>query len=238
MSIFSIPEIVRHKPTGKLLITKERYEGTKYYPSGYRCSPLDGYSTMGYPDGDLEPAPPRKRGEFDYEIDIVPRANGLLDWEHVEPARLDRTLANVAACAGWVAMPGVCWVRKPGEQSKSWARIFLHRAQSGKFTGQAHALVWERGPNQYPKHLKDAVIQAAVEAVHNERAPRGNLAAAVLAMEATKDFEKEGALPSAWLLSICKHEVVDSSTASGRMRGFHPAHCSKCGINLSIDSSD
>lgn len=235
---FSIPQIVRHKASGDLLITRERYQANKYHGAGYRCSPLNSLSTMGYPDDALEHAPTRPAGEFDYEIDIVPRAKGLLDWEHVEPARLDRTLANIAACAGWVAMPGICWVRKPGERSKDWARIFLHTAQSGKYTGQAHALVWERGPNQYPKHLKDAVIHAAVEVVHNERAPRGNLAAAVLAMEATKDFEKEGAMPSAWLLSICKHEVVDSSTASGRMRGFHPAHCSKCGINLSIDSSD
>lgn len=235
---FAVPQIVRHKPSGELLITRSRHMATDQYPAYYRCSPLNGHSTIGYQDDDLEPAPTRESGVFDYEIDIVPRANGVFDWEHVEPARLDLTLGNVAACSGWVAMPGIGWVRKPGHKSKDWARIFLHTTQGGKFTGQAHALVWERGPNQYPKHLRDAVVRAAVEATHNRNAPPGDLAAAVLDMEATREFQKEGALPSAWLLSICKHEVIDSSTPSGRMRGWHPARCSKCGINLSVDSSD
>jgi len=69
-------------------------------------------------------------------------------------------------------------------------------------------------------------------------APAGDLAAAVLAMDAVRHHELEPAMPSAWLLSICKHEIVDSSTPQGRMRGWRPAHCSKCGINLSVDSSD
>ncbi|MFD1558299.1 hypothetical protein ACFSHT_22160 [Paraburkholderia silviterrae] len=238
MTEFAIPQIVRRKSTGEFLITQKRYGATEHYPAGYRCSPLNSHSTMGYPDDDLESAPPRKSGVFDYEIDIVPRASGLLDWEHVEPARLDHTLSNVAACAGWVAMPGIGWVTKPGSNRKSWARIFLHTAQNGGYTGQAHAIVYESGPYEYPKRLREAVIQAAVEATHKRNASRGNLAAAVLEMEATKCHEKECALPSAWLLSICKHEVIDSSTPSGRMRGWHPAHCSKCGINLSVDSSD
>lgn len=28
------------------------------------------------------------------------------------------------------------------------------------------------------------------------------------------------------------------NTLAGRMRGWHPAHCAKCGLNLSVDSSD
>lgn len=240
---FIIPQVVRHKPTGDLLITRERYTGAEVrgssYPFGYWCSPIDNdCSKRCYPDDDLETPPPRKPGSFDYKTEIVPRAQGALPWEHVEPANLAQTLSNVAACAGWAAYPGIAWVNKPGERGKDWARIFLHTTQGGGYTGQAHALVWERGPYREPQHLRDAVIKAASEAVHNPKAPAGDLAAAVLAMESLKHHEKEPPMPSAWLLSICKHKIVDSSTPHGRMRGWHPARCSKCGIDLSVDSSD
>lgn len=237
---FSIPEVVRHKPTGDLLIIVERYKASaKYkYPAGYRCSPIDNrYTTRGYPDDDLEPAPLRKHGSsFDFKTEIVPRIQGSLPWEHVEPANLAHTLANVSCCAGWSAYPGIGWVKKPGETHGDWARIFLHTTQGGGYTGQAHALVYERQRARKPQPLIDAVVSAASEAVHNPKAPPGDLAAAVLAMDAARvEYE---AMPSAWLLSICKHEVVDSSTPAGRMRGWHPAHCAKCGLNLSVDSSD
>jgi hypothetical protein len=238
MSEFQIQQIVRRKSTGELLITQKHYPATENYPAGYRCSPLNSLSTMGYPLDDLEPAPPRKPGVFDYEIDFVPRANGLLEWESVEPLRLDITLSNIAACAGWVAYPDIAWVRKPGNAYKDWARIFLHTSQFGGYTGQASALVYERGANNPPQRLRDAVVDAAVKATHNPKEPVGNLAAAVLEMEAAPWKEKECTLPSAWLLSICKHEIVDSSTSESRVRGWTPRRCSKCGIDLSVDSSD
>lgn len=235
----AIPQVVRHKPTGDLLITVERYSANQYHGSGYRCAPIDNrYSSRGFPDEELEPAPPRKPGAFDYRTEIVPRAQGSLPWEHVEPANLAHTLSAVASCAGWTAYPGIAWVTKPGQSHPDWARIFLHGTQSGGYTGQAHALVWERGPGRQPSQFIDAVVKAASRAVHDRKAPRGDLAAAVLSMEAVRHFELEPALPSAWLLSICKHDVVDTSTPQGRMRGWRPAHCSKCGINLSVDSSD
>jgi hypothetical protein len=236
---FTIPQVVRHKSSGDLLITRERYKAGAAWPAGYRCSPIDNScSTRGYADDELEPAPTRKPGAFDYKTEIVPRAEGVLPWEHVEPANLARTLSNVSACAGWVAYPGIAWVKKPGERNKGWARIFLHTTYGRRYTGQAHALVWEGGPCREPQALRDAVVQAAVKAVHNPKAPVGDLAAAVLEMESVKQFEKDPAMPSAWLLSICKHEIVDSSTPQGRMRGWHPARCSKCGLNMSVDSSD
>jgi hypothetical protein len=239
MMEFAIPQIVRHKASGDLLITRERYQANKWGPAGYRCAPIDNrWTTRGYADDELELLPPRKPGVFDYTLDIVPRAQGAIEWEHVEPARLDLTLSNIAACSGWIAYPHVGWVRKPGKRNADWARIFLHTTQSGAYTGQAHALVWESGANKPPQHLRDAVVQAAVTAVHSPKTPPGNLAAAVLEMESARGREMKGALPSAWLLSICKHEIVDSSTPESRMRGWHPARCSKCGMNLSVDSSD
>ena len=236
---FAIPQVVRHKLTGDLLITRERYNANAYHGAGYRCSPIDNDCTSrGYADDDLEVAPPRKRGAFDYRTEIVPRAQGVLPWEHVEPANLAVTLSNVAACAGWAAYAGIAWVTKPGESHPNWARIFLHTTQGGGYTGQAHALVWERGPNRKPLHLVEAVVTAAIRAVHDRKAPRGDLAAAVLAMEDAPYRELEPPMPTAWLLSICKHEVVDTSTPHGRQRGWRPAHCPKCGLNLSVDSSD
>lgn len=237
MTTFSIPQVVRHKKTGDLLITRERYAANQWGGAGYRCQPIDNrWSTVGYPDEELEIAPPRKPGGFDFKTEIVPRVQGALDWEHIEPANLAQTLANVAACAGWSAYQGIAWVRKPGESRQDWARIFLHTTQGSQFTGQAHALVWERGPYRKPPQLVDAVVEAAVRAVHDKHTPAGNLAAAVLAME--QSTIQECAMPSAWLLSICKHEVTDYSTAAGRMRGWHPAKCLKCGLDLSVDSSD
>ena len=235
----TFPRVVLHKGSGELLIAKTRYEPNKHRSAGFECSPIDNrYSTRGYPIDEIGEAPPRKRGSFDYKTEIVPRAQGALPWEHVEPANTALTLSNIAACGGWAAYPDIAWVTKPGERHPDWARIFLHTTQGGGYTGQAHALVWERGPRRYPRKLMDAVVEAAIKSVHDPKTPAGDLAAAVLAMEATKPFEMETATPSAWLLSICKHEIVDISTAEGRQRGWHPAHCLKCGINLSVDSSD
>ncbi len=74
---FSIPQVVRHKETGDLLIAVERYGKTQHHGAGYRCSPIDNrYTTRGYSDDELEAAPPRKPGAFDYKTEIVPRAQG------------------------------------------------------------------------------------------------------------------------------------------------------------------
>ena len=234
--MFAIPKVVRHKPTGDLLITRERYEKSHHGP-GYRCQPIDKkWTTCGYPDDDLEPAPPRKPGGFDMRTEIVPRIDGALPWEDVERADLALTLSNLAACAGWYVYPHIGWITKPGARSPSWARFFLSTTQGGEFTGEAHVLVYEAGPHLKPAALREAVVQAAVTAVHNKHAPAGDLAAAVLAMESSR--EQQAAMPSAWKVAICKHEIIDRSTAEGRMRGWHPARCGKCGINLSVDSSD
>ena len=160
------PQVVRHKPTGELLVTRSRHEASKWGAAHWRCSPIDNANTTrGYSDDELEPAPPHKPGGFDFKTEIVPRAQGALPWEHVEPADLVRTLANISACAGWSAYPGIAWVKKPGSHLAEWARIFLHTTQGSEYTGQAHALVYEGDPRRKPAHLIDAVVSAAVRAV-------------------------------------------------------------------------
>jgi hypothetical protein len=189
---FAIPQIVRHKATGALLITRERYTKNQYHGDGYRCAPIDQrYTTSGYADDELEPAPPRKPGGFDLKTELVPRIQGSLPWENIEPADLAHMLSNISCCAGWSAYPEIGYVTKPGESSGTWARFFLGTTQMDGYSGEVHALVYEGS-----------------------------------------------GMPSAWRLRICVHEVKDSSTAEGRMRGWHPAKCLKCGINLSVDSSD
>jgi hypothetical protein len=37
--------------------------------------------------------------------------------------------------------------------------------------------------------------------------------------------------------AICKHEKVEHAGANHR-RGWHPGHCSKCGLDLTVDSGD
>jgi hypothetical protein len=46
---------------------------------------------------------------------------------------------------------------------------------------------------------------------------------------------KEG--PIAGHFSICKHEKVDAPGAN-HSRGWHPGHCKKCGIDMTVDSGD
>lgn len=37
--------------------------------------------------------------------------------------------------------------------------------------------------------------------------------------------------------AICKHESIKGADARPT-HGWHPAHCAKCGLNLTVDSSD
>lgn len=43
--------------------------------------------------------------------------------------------------------------------------------------------------------------------------------------------------PIVGTFAICRHEGV-SEPGANPSRGWHPAHCAKCGIDLTIDSSD
>lgn len=45
-------------------------------------------------------------------------------------------------------------------------------------------------------------------------------------------------IPSIGRFAICKHDIHDSSSPEGRNRGWHPAICRTCGLDMSVDSSD
>lgn len=239
MDSFPTPSVVRHKATGDLLVARRVHAPSRSYAGGVECSPIDNsLSSRHYAADDLEAAPPRARGQkYDLRTDIEPRAQGMIPWEVIEPADFDTTLQNIASCWGWATYDGIAHITLPGAPYTSWARLFLRLTQGGGFTGEAHALVSENGGAYgYPDDLRDAVIAAAQAAVHDKHAPAGDLAAAVLAMEAAKRWRS--ARPSAWRLAICRHEIKSTGTPDQNMRGWHPAHCVKCGLDLSVDSSD
>jgi hypothetical protein len=49
---------------------------------------------------------------------------------------------------------------------------------------------------------------------------------------------KDGAYRAVGLkFAICQHEI-QSGAGANHSRGWHPASCSKCGLNMSVDSGD
>ena len=38
--------------------------------------------------------------------------------------------------------------------------------------------------------------------------------------------------------AVCDHAVVGTSTPQEKQRGWHKAYCSKCGLDMTVDSSD
>lgn len=46
-----------------------------------------------------------------------------------------------------------------------------------------------------------------------------------------------GQKPVVLRFAICKHEKVEGAGAN-HSRGWHPGHCGKCGLDLSVDSGD
>lgn len=38
--------------------------------------------------------------------------------------------------------------------------------------------------------------------------------------------------------AMCEHDVTGTGTAEESRRGWNPAHCRKCGLDMSVDSSD
>lgn len=44
--------------------------------------------------------------------------------------------------------------------------------------------------------------------------------------------------PQTYRFAICEHEPVGSGTPEQTRRGWHPARCRKCGLDLSVDSGD
>jgi hypothetical protein len=46
-----------------------------------------------------------------------------------------------------------------------------------------------------------------------------------------------GTPPTAWRVAICKHEKVEGAGARPNF-GWHPGRCTKCGMDMTVDSGD
>lgn len=238
---FKIGQLLIHKPTGDKLIVRELYAANQYHGAGVRGSPPNNSCmTRGYALDELEPAPERNhRNGYDLNEEMIPRMQGVVPWEHIERADLKHVIGNVACCAGWTVWPGIGNIKTPGSNSRwgTWCRYFLPTLQGGGLTGEAYAIAWE---NAYTKEWDQAaaaeVVERAVAHVTDPKSPPGDLGAAVEAMTAIGK-KQTSVWPSAWKVAICKHDVKEGAGAN-HMRGWHPAYCAKCDINLSVDSSD
>jgi hypothetical protein len=237
-------DVLVHKPSGTRLIAHEGYQASASHAAGWRCSVAGQYihSTRGYPLDELEPAPERdhRRGGYDLQEEMVPRLEGLITWESIKPTDVYLMLSNITACAGWTVWPRVGFIQLPGDsRPNTWARYFLPVTQGGGYTGEAFALAYTRRTYRKvrPPELEAEVVERAIRHVQDPKAPGGDLASAVEAMLAAPEVIAPE-LPTAWKVAICDHDVEDTGTHDGKMRGWHPAHCRKCGLDLSVDSSD
>lgn len=67
------------------------------------------------------------------------------------------------------------------------------------------------------------------------RNQRGQLNGAGYVMYYVSAYGSEGGQGGRF--AICKHEPIEGEGAN-HMRGWHPAHCGRCGLDLSVDSGD
>ncbi|WGR74312.1 MULTISPECIES: hypothetical protein [unclassified Bradyrhizobium] len=51
------------------------------------------------------------------------------------------------------------------------------------------------------------------------------------------DNEKRASVATGLKFAICQHKKVDGPGAN-HSRGWHPGHCEKCGLDMTVDSGD
>lgn len=203
----------------------------------YAChSPADTsgpYSSTNARLGDFEvvPAPSAKNG-YDLIHHILPRVFGWKRWEKVE--EMDGALvANMLPGGGWMnGFLSGSW-HGPDGRYDSWAKYALVSGQSTSYTGEAYVLVYGRdrySPPKFGRALADAV-KAHIDG-KDAHAP-GDLAAALQAYEAGQKY----GYPRGFKVSVCDHEKIVHGDARPS-HGWHPGHCGKCGMNMTVDSSD
>jgi hypothetical protein len=100
---------------------------------------------------------------------------------------------------------------------KAWARYILKTTQSGAFTGEADVITYG-GHGQYVEDVGALIhVEGPAVVIPKRWVP---------------------APPLAWRVAICNHQIVGTGTQAQSQRGWHRAHCAKCGMDLSVDSGD
>lgn len=167
-----------------------------------------------YAVADVELAPTREFGRQGYDLreDFTPLMTGLKDLPNFKPYEGDPLafMNNLTLGGQWTPSDaGYAKVFHAGQTVQGWAKFFLHTTQGGGFDGTGDVIIY-----QSPKWNKDAEpVEGSI----------------------IKGRMEGGALIGSF--AICRHEKMDALGAN-HQRGWHPGHCIKCGMDMTVDSGD
>lgn len=165
-----------------------------------------------YAPADVELAEPlSKRNGFSLEEDLNPLMYGLVTVPNFEELDPLTGIDNIAAGGGMVAVPSVMWARLPGSDRGIWARYFLNKEQGGGLSGSGYVMIYG-----------------------GLKAKRNEAGAIILDENQRHVMAGSGRIGR---FAICQHEKKDAPGAN-HSRGWHPGHCTKCGLDMTVDSSD
>lgn len=254
MTTFLLGDEIVHSPSGTRGIFRSLFPANQDRPAFVRYSPLGRENEQaGWPLAEVEAAPTRSvRGGFERDTDILPRVWGWKPWAHVEEVDLLSVVNNIASGAGSAhALNTSGRFLVPGTTHPEWARFYLDQLQGGGWSGVCTVLVYGRAAYRTPPELIMGVVHEARQLIARRRTTDdGELAAderywaaleTSLANIETTDAQRPHTAwkpaPRAFRVWVCKHEYVTGGNANPN-RGWHPASCAKCGMDLSVDSSD
>lgn len=247
MTTFTLGQALIVKETGETVLFREAVAGNQQRGPIVRASPLGlANQSRGYAADAVEAAPALDhRKGYDLQREIEPRLFGWLSWGHMEPLSLGFAVNSISC--GCVVWPGVGYIKAPygvegAPASHSWTRYFLLTSQGGGYTGEAFALTYGSGAQLENPVLAATVVERAkaweeaLERGDDDKPLLGPLAEAAEALRLAPKVYTQN--PTAWRVAICKHEAPDTGSPDQRMRGWHPAVCKLCGMDLSVDSGD
>jgi hypothetical protein len=167
-----------------------------------------------YAVSDVTLAPGREWGRKGYDLreDLTPIMTGLTQLPNFKAWDRDplEFMNNLTLGGVWTPSDaGYAKVFHEGQTHQGWAKFFLRTTQGGAFDGTGDVIIYAT-----PKWDKDAE-------------PReGSL---------IKGRQVGGAIIGHF--AICDHKKLDGAGAN-HQRGWHPGHCEKCGLDLTVDSGD
>lgn len=169
----------------------------------------DGYSAN-LEDLDVEPYPALSWKDFPILLDYYFKGWTVLpNFEFLDPQDgLDRIAAGAGMTATGVVYCLIQGVNKP--------RVF--NAGRGEHRRTLHNPVWTR-----------AVLN---------RTMGGTISGDGYLIWYKGQFEKNNPISQVARFALCVHRKLETASHERRMRGYHPGHCTRCGLDMFVDSSD
>jgi hypothetical protein len=152
------------------------------------------------------------RKGYDLREDLTPIMTGLADVPNFKPYEGDplEFMNNLTLGGQWTPSDaGYAKVFYEGQTHQGWAKFFLHTTQGGQFDGTGNVIIYKS-----PRYDADA-----------EPKPGSMIKGRMVG----------GAIIGSF--AICDHKKLDHPSAN-HQRGWHPGHCEKCGLDLTVDSGD